>query len=108
MASLFGSVPLIPIWEHIFFSNFNKKSSKKAGTLLKFNVPVTLLYLLYLLGPLGLEVTFRSSPFLKWVRSNLSKKTNNPNPSPIRNRFGLYGVGAGMGSRTPMPKGTRT
>ena len=45
-------------------------------------------------GPLGLEVGLRSSPFRKWVRSNLSKKTNNPNPSPIGKRFGLYGFGA--------------
>ena len=54
----------------------------------------------FFLGPLGLEVTFRSSPFRKWVRSNRSKKTNNPNPSPIGKRFGLYGRGAGGGTRT--------
>ena len=42
----------------------------------------------------------RSTPLRKWVRSNLSKKTNNPNPSPIGKRFGLYGFGAGGGGRT--------
>ena len=51
-------------------------------------------------GPLGLEVGLRCTPFRKWVLSNLSKKTNNPNPSPIENRFGLYGCGAGSGTRT--------
>ena len=47
----------------------------------------------FFLGPLGLEVAFRSNPFRKWVVSNFSKKTNNPNPSPIGKRFGLYGRG---------------
>ena len=55
------------------------------------------------LGPLGLEVAFRSIPFRKWVVSNFSKKTNNPNPSPIGKRFGLYGRGARGGSRTRTP-----
>ena len=55
----------------------------------------------FFLGPLGLEVAFRSNPFRKWVVSNFSKKTNNPNPSPIGKRFGLYGRGAGGGTRTP-------
>ena len=32
-----------------------------------------------------------------------SKKTNNPNPSPIGKRFGLYGFGARGGSRTRTP-----
>ena len=59
-------------------------------------------------GPLGLEVGFCSGPFRKWVLSNRSKKTNNPNPSPIGNRFGLYGFGAGMGVRTPTRCRTRT
>ena len=54
----------------------------------------------FFLGPLGLEVAFRSNPFRKWVVSNFSKKTNNPNPSPIGKRFGLYGRGAGGGTRT--------
>ena len=58
----------------------------------------------FFLGPLGLEVAFRSNPFRKWVVSNFSKKTNNPNPSPIGKRFGLYGRGAGMGTRTPTRK----
>ena len=48
----------------------------------------------FFLGPLGFEVGFRSRPFRKWVLSNLSKKTNNPNPSPIGKRFGLYGFGS--------------
>lgn len=47
-------------------------------------------------GPLGLEVGLRSTPFRKWVLSYRSKKTNNPNPSPIRNRFGLYGFGLSL------------
>lgn len=54
-------------------------------------------------GPLGLEVGLRSTPFRKRVLSNLSKKTKNPNPSPIGNRFGLYGFGAADGSRTRTP-----
>ena len=51
-------------------------------------------------GPLGFEVGFRSTPFRKWVLSYRSKKTNNPNPSPIGKRFGLYGFGADDGTRT--------
>ncbi len=43
------------------------------------------------------------TPFRKWVLSYRSKKTNNPNPSPIGKRFGLYGFGARGGSRTRTP-----
>ena len=66
---------------------------KQAGTSLEAMRPSFLLYgvCFFFLGPLGLEVGFRSTPFRKWVFLNLSKKTNNPNPSPIGNRFGLYG-----------------
>lgn len=39
--------------------------------------------------------------FQKCVSSNFSKKTNNPNPSPIKKiRFGLYWFGAGGRTRT--------
>ena len=33
------------------------------------------------------------TPLLKWESSNLSKKTINPNPSPIGNGFELYWFG---------------
>ena len=62
--------------------------------------PVLVYFIFFFRGPLGLEVGLRSTPFRKWVRSNLSKKTNNPNPSPIGKRFGLYGRGAGGRTRT--------
>ena len=60
-------------------------------------------YHFFFFGPLGLEVGLRSTPLRKCVSSNLSKKTNNPNPSPIGKRFGLYGFGARGGSRTRTP-----
>ena len=47
--------------------------------------------------PLGFEVGFRSTPFRKWVLSYRSKKTNNPNPSPIGKRFGLLVLVRRMG-----------
>ena len=49
-------------------------------------------------GPLGFEVGFRSTPFRKQVLSYRSKKTSNPNPSPIRNGFGLHESGARGGT----------
>ena len=61
-------------------------------------------------GPLGFEVGFRSTPFRKWVLSYRSKKTNNPNPSPIGKRFGLYGSAISGQNRffrphSPIPQG---
>ena len=46
-------------------------------------------------GSRGFDVGKIFLPFLKWVASYLSKKSNNPNVSPIGNRFGLYWFGAG-------------
>ena len=44
---------------------------------------------------------FLITPFLKCVSSNFSKRTNNPNPSPIRKIwFGLSLSGAGDRTRT--------
>ena len=45
----------------------------------------------FFLGPLGLEFGRLITPFRKCVSSNFSKKTNNPNPSPIKKIwFGLF------------------
>ena len=47
------------------------------------------------LGPLGLDSGRLMTPFRKCVFSNFSKKTNNPNPSPItKTWFGLSLSGA--------------
>ncbi len=54
------------------------------------------LYIFGFLGPLGLDSGRFTTPFLKCVFSNFSKKTNNPNPSPMKEIwFGLYWFGAG-------------
>lgn len=59
------------------------------------------LYIFGFLGPLGLDSGRLTTPFLKCVSSSFSKKTNNPNPSPIKKIwFGLYWFGAGGGTRT--------
>ena len=59
------------------------------------------LYIFGFLGPLGLDSGRFTTPFLKCVSSNFSKKTNNPNPSPIKKIwFGLYWFGAGDRART--------
>ena len=51
------------------------------------------------LGTFILDSGRLTTPFLKWVSSNFSKKTNNPTPSPIRKIwFGLYWFGAGGGT----------
>ena len=56
----------------------------------------TRLYIFGFLGPLGLDSGRFTTPFLKCVSSNFSKKTNNPNPSPIKKIWlGLYWFGAG-------------
>ena len=60
------------------------------------------------LGPLGLDSERFATPFLKCVSSSFSKKTNNPNPSPIKKLwFGLYWFGAGGGGRTRTSLRTR-
>ena len=49
----------------------------------------------------GFDVSRLTTPFRKCVSSKRSKKTNNPNPSPIKKmRFGLFLSGAGGGGRT--------
>ena len=73
------------------------------GLVLRDGVQVCL-YIFGFLGPLGLDSGRFTTPFLKCVSSNFSKKTNNPNPSPIKKiRFGLYLFGAGGGTRTHTP-----
>jgi hypothetical protein len=53
------------------------------------------------LGPRGFDVGRLTTPFRKCVSSKRSKKTNNPNPSPIRKIwFGLFLSGAGNRNRT--------
>ena len=67
------------------------------------------LYIFGFLGPLGLDSGRFTTPFLKCVFSNFSKKTNNPNPSPIKKIwFGSYWFGAREGTRTPTAITTRT
>ena len=70
------------------------------GLILRGGVQIRL-YIFGFLGPLGLDSGRFTTPFLKCVSSNFSKKTNNPNPSPIKKIwFGLYWFGAGGGTRT--------
>ena len=60
------------------------------GLILRDGVQIRL-YIFGFLGPLGLDSGRFTTPFLKCVFSNFSKKTNNPNPSPIKKIwFGLY------------------
>ena len=73
------------------------------GLILRDGVQIRL-YSFGFLGPLGLDSGRFTTPFLKCVSSNFSKKTNNPNPSPIKKIwFGLYLFGARGGSRTRTP-----
>ena len=70
------------------------------GLVLRDGVQIRL-HIFGFLGPLGLDSGRFTTPFLKCVSSNFSKKTNNPNPSPIKKIwFGLYWLGAGGGART--------
>ena len=70
------------------------------GRVLRDGVQIRL-YIFGFLGPLGLDSGRLTTPFLKCVSSNFSKKTNNPNPSPIKKIwFGLYWFGAGNRTRT--------
>ena len=73
------------------------------GLILRSGVQIRL-YIFGFLGPLGLDSGRFTTPFLKCVSSNFSKKTNNPNPSPIKKIwFGLYLFGAGGRTRTGTP-----
>ena len=68
--------------------------SVSIGLVLRDGVQIRL-YIFGFLGPLGLDSGRFTTPFLKCVSSNFSKKTNNPNPSPIKKIwFGLYWFGA--------------
>lgn len=50
-------------------------------------------------GPLSLDSKRLTTPPRKWVFSNRSKKTNNPNPSPAgKTWFGLFCFGAEDGT----------
>ena len=70
------------------------------GLILRDGVQICL-YIFGFLGPLGLDSGRFTTPFLKCVSSNFPKKTNNPNPSPIKKIwFGLYWFGAGDRTRT--------
>ena len=70
------------------------------GLVLRDGIQICL-YIFGFLGPLGLDSGRFTTPFLKCVFSNFSKKTNNPNPSPIKKIwFGLYWFGAGDRART--------
>ena len=74
------------------------------GLVLRDGVQIYL-YIFGFLGPLGLDSGRLTTPFLKCVSSNFSKKTNNPNPSPIKKIwFGLYWFGAPEGTRTHTPE----
>ena len=78
------------------------------GLILRDGVQIRL-YIFGFLGPLGLDSGRFTTPFLKCVSSNFSKKTNNPNPSPIKKIwFGLYWFGAPGRTRTCTPFGTRS
>ena len=78
------------------------------GLVLRDGVQIRL-YSFGFLGPLGLDSGRFTTPFLKCVSPNFSKKTNNPNPSPIKKIwFGLYLFGAGNRGRTCTPLSTRT
>ena len=69
-----------------------------AGLILCDGVQIRL-YIFGFLGPLGLDSGRFTTPFLKCVSSNFSKKTNNPNPSPMKKIwFGLYWFGAADGT----------
>ena len=60
-----------------------------------------LITFLSLLSLQGLDFSFLITPFLKCVSSNFSKRTNNPNPSPVMKIwFGLSLSGAGDRTRT--------
>ena len=73
------------------------------GLILRDGIQIRL-YIFGFLGPLGLDSGRFTTPFLKCVSSNFSKKTNNPNPSPIKKIwFGLYWFGAGGRTRTGTP-----
>ena len=69
------------------------------GLVLRDGVQIRL-YIFGFLGPLGLDSGRFTTPFLKCVSSNFSKKTNNPNPSPIGNKFGLFLFGPSGENRT--------
>ncbi len=79
----------------------NEKQTERSRAYRKSGVPRTFLcytVCFFFLGPLGLEVGFFCTPLRKWVLSNFSKKTKNPNPSPIGKRFGLHWFGAADGT----------
>ena len=49
----------------------------------------------FFLGPLGLDSGRLTMSLRKWVSSNLSKKSNNPHPSPTDKGSDCFGLSKG-------------
>lgn len=71
------------------------------GNQFLYLVPHKSLCFLCFFGPRGFNSGRLTPPFQKWISSNLSKKTNNPNSSPTwKICFGLFRLGASEWTQT--------